>query len=107
MRTKNPEQGLELKIILNPSKRCVAVLSSICRFHFEMDNVLGTDFVRCDMNDVTILHALCIEKTLCTTSSVSERGDMDSENHSVVIWSIGSHSVKATVSRLITLMGIY
>ena len=51
MRTKNPEQGLELKIIVNPSKRCVAALSSICRFHFEMDNVLGTDFVRCDMND--------------------------------------------------------
>ena len=32
-----------------------------------------------------------LRKTLCTTSSVSERGDMDSENHSVVIWSIGSH----------------
>ena len=47
-----------------------------------------------------------LRKTLCTTSSVSERGDMDSENHSVVIPSIEPHSVKSTVSRLITLMGI-
>ena len=79
--------------------------SRICR-HLETEKVLGTYFVRCDMNDVTIPHALCIEKTLCTTSSVSERGDMDSENHSVVIRSIGSHSVKSTVSKLISLMGI-
>ena len=43
-----------------------------------------------------------LRKTLCTTSSVSERGDMDSENHSVVIRSIGSHSVKSTVLRPIT-----
>ena len=47
-----------------------------------------------------------LRKTLCTTSSVSERGDMDSENHCVVIWSIGSHSVKSTLSRLITLICI-
>ena len=47
-----------------------------------------------------------LRKTVCSTSSVSERGDMDSENHNVVIRSIGSHSVKSTVSRLITLMGI-
>ena len=40
-----------------------------------------------------------LRKTLCTTSFVSERGDMDSENHSVVIRSIGSHSVKSTVLR--------
>ena len=32
-----------------------------------------------------------LRKTLCTTSSVSERGDVDSENHSVMIRSIGSH----------------
>ena len=32
------------------------------RLHFETDKVLCTDFVRCDMNDVTIPHALCIEK---------------------------------------------
>ena len=38
--------------------------------------------------------------------SVSDRGDMDSENHSVVIGNIGPHSVKLTVSRVITLMGI-
>ena len=59
------------------------------------------------MNDDTIPHAFVLRKTLCTTSSVSERGDMDSENHSVVIRSIGSHSVKSTVSRVITLVGIY
>ena len=53
-------------------------------FHFETDKVLGTDFVWWDMNDVTIPHAFVLRKTLCTTSSVSERGDMDSENHSVV-----------------------
>ena len=58
------------------------------------------------LNDVAIPHALCNEKTLCTTSSVSERVDMDSENHSVVIRSIGLHSVKSTVSRVITFMGI-
>ena len=40
---------------------------------------------------VSIPHALCIEKILCTTLSVSERGDMDSKNHSVIIPSIGSH----------------
>ena len=77
--------------------------SRIFRFHFETDK---TDCVRCDINDVTISYALCIEKKLCTTSSVSEGGDMDSENRSVVIRSIGSHSVKSTVSRLIKFMGI-
>ena len=56
--------------------------------------------------DVTIPHAFVLRKTLCTTSWVSERGDMDSENHSVVIRSIASHSVKSTVSRLRSLMGI-
>ena len=36
-------------------------------------------------NDVTIPHALCFGKTLCAMSSVLDRADMDSENHSVVI----------------------
>ena len=58
------------------------------------------------MNDFTIPHAFVLRKTLCNTSSVSERGDMDSENHSVVIRSIGSHSVKSTVSRLRILIGL-
>ena len=71
-----------------------------------MFHLKNTDFVLCGMSDVIIPHALCIEKTLCTTSSVLERGNMDSENHSVVIRSIGSHSVKSAVSRVITLMGI-
>ena len=38
--------------------------SKICRCHFEADKVLGTDFALCDMNDVTIPHALCIEKNI-------------------------------------------
>ena len=58
--------------------------------------------------DVTIPHAFVLRKTLCTTSSVSERCDMYSENHSVVIRSIRLHSVhvKSTLSRLRKLMGI-
>ena len=36
----------------------------IYRFHFETDKVIDTDFVQCDMNDVTILHILCIEKNI-------------------------------------------
>ena len=48
--------------------------SRICRLHFETDKVLCTYFVRYDMNDVTIPHAFVLRKTLCTTSSVSERG---------------------------------
>ena len=83
------------------------LMSRMCRLYFEKDIGLAlcTYFVRCDMNDVTIPHAFVLRKTLCTTSSVSERGDMDSENHSVVIRSIESHSVKSTVSRLRILMG--
>ena len=57
----------------------------------ETDTVLGTDFVRCDSNDLTIAHAcvLCIvyKEKLCVLQF--QRG----VNHSVVIWSIGSHSV--------------
>lgn len=36
---------------------------------------------------------------LCTMPSVSERGDMDLVNHSVVIQKNESHSVELTVSR--------
>ena len=74
---------------------------------FETDKVHGTDFVQCDINEVTIPHALCIEKKYCVLLISFREGDMESENHSVVIWSIGSLSVKSIVSRLITLMGIY
>ena len=42
-----------------------------------------------------LMHCV-LRKTLCTMSSVSERGDMDSENHSVVIRRIGSHYMKST-----------
>ena len=64
MGTISPERGLELKIILYASKRSFLFRSRICRFHFETDKVLGTDFDLCDMNDVTIPHALCIEKNI-------------------------------------------
>ena len=36
--------------------------SRICKFHFKTDKVFGTDFLRCDVNDITRPHALCIEK---------------------------------------------
>ena len=58
------------------------------------------------MNDITIPHALCIEKKIVYYVISFKEGAVESENHSVVIWSIRSHSVKSTVSRLITLMGI-
>ena len=84
--------------------------SRICRFHIETDKVLSTDFVRCDINDVTITGTSCIvywdkHCVLRHYPVVSERGDMDSET-TLVILSIGSHSKKLTVSRLITLMGM-
>ena len=70
MRNINPEQGLEMK-----KKRCVYMSKNrICRFHFETDKVLGTDFVRCDMNDITMPHALCIEKKHCVLRHQFQRG---------------------------------
>ena len=48
------------------------------------------------MTSQYLIHCV-LRKTLCITSSVSERGDMDSENHSVAIRSIGSQSLKSTV----------
>jgi hypothetical protein len=41
------------------------------------------------------------------TSSFSGSGDTESENYSVVIGKIGSHSAKSTVLKHGTLMGIY
>ena len=38
------------------------VRSKICRFNFEADLVLCTDFAHCDVNDVTMPHVLGIEK---------------------------------------------
>ena len=58
MRTINPEGVLGLKIILN----AFMVRSKICRFNFEADLVLCTDFAHCDVNDVTMPHVLGIEK---------------------------------------------
>ena len=68
MHTINPEQ-VENHSKCNNRMRLLS-RSRICRFHFETDEVLGTDFVRCDMNDVK----MCIEKTLLTTLSVFREG---------------------------------
>ena len=54
--------------------------SRIYRPHFETEKAHGIYFVRC---------GTCIvycEKIVCTTSLVSEKGDMDSENHKYVVW---------------------
>ena len=55
-------------------------------------HVFGINFAPCDMDNVTIVTHDILEKKhcvlLCTTSSVSERGDMDSENYNEVIRSI-------------------
>ena len=56
----------------------------ICGLHFETKKVLSTDFVWLDMNDVTIPHALCIEKNI-VYYVISFRAYMDSEYHSLVI----------------------
>ena len=72
----------------------------------QIDKAFGRDFGAIWMTSQCLMHCV-LRKTLCTTSSVSERGDMifrkpqcgDSEY-------IGSHYVKSTVSWLITLMGI-
>ena len=36
--------------------------SRICSLYFKTETIFGKYFVQCDMNDVTIPHALCIEK---------------------------------------------
>ena len=53
-----------MKIILNASKDVLLLRKRICRLHFETEKVLGTDLLRCDMNDVTIPDALYIEKNI-------------------------------------------
>ena len=68
-RTLNPERCLELKIILNAFRKM-----SLC---------LGVEFVGfiskqikfllCDMNGVTIPHALCIEKKHCVLGHQFQR----------------------------------
>ena len=58
------------------------------------------------MNDVTIPYALCLEENIVYNVISFREGYIDSENRSVVIRSIGSHYVKSTVSKVITLMGI-
>ena len=50
------------------------ICSRICRCHYETDKVLDTDFVRCDINDLTIPHALCIEKNIVYYVISSKRG---------------------------------
>ena len=46
--------------------------------------VLSTDFVRCDINDITITSCIVYWDKHCVLRHypvVSERGDMDSEDH--------------------------
>ena len=45
-------------------KDVLMLRSRICRLDFETEKVLGTDLLKCDMNDLTIPHALCIEKKI-------------------------------------------
>ena len=90
MRNIYPLGVLELKITLNAYK----TLCVYDTFGFAVLN-FGKDMVKCDTDDVPESLALCIrEKTLCSTLSVLERDDMNSENHRLVIRSIGSQSVK-------------
>ena len=70
MLTINPERGLKLKF----QKDAFMFWSRVCRFYFETDKVLGADFVRCDMNNVTIPYALCIEKKHCVLRHHFQRG---------------------------------
>ena len=44
----------------------------ICRFHFETDKI-----ERCNMNDVTIPHALCIKERQCVLRHMSQKGYYD------------------------------
>ena len=66
----------------------------ICRLHFETEKVLGTDLLRCDMNDVTIPHALCIEKNIVYYVISFREGWYGFRKPQCVDPSIGSHSVK-------------
>ena len=67
------------------------------RLHFETDKVLCTDFVRCDkMTSQYLMHCV-LRKTLCTTSSVSVRGDLDSENQ------CGDPEHRITLCKIITI----
>ena len=49
-------------------------ISYTCRFNFEADIVLCTVFARCNTNDVTIPHVLCIEKKHCVLHHQFQRG---------------------------------
>ena len=82
-------------------KDVLMLRSRICRLQFETEKVLGTDLLRCDMNDVTIPHTFVLRKTLCTTSSVSERGEPQcgDPEHRIKLCEIYS-------MKLITLVGI-
>ena len=81
-------------------------ISYTCRFNFEADIVLCTVFARCNTNDVTIPHVLCIEKKHCVLRHQFQRGVIGfrkphcgDPEHQIILCEI-------TVSRLKTLMGI-
>ena len=60
------EEGLELKIILNATKRCIYYLGVwFVDFILKQINYcLGTDFIRCDRNDATIHYAVYIRQNI-------------------------------------------
>ena len=60
------------------------------------------NFVWCNMNNITIPNALGTEKNIVYYVISFREGWYGFRNNSVVIRSIGSHSVKLTVSRVIT-----
>ena len=53
-------------MILNATKRCIYYLGvGFVGFILkQINNCLGTDFVRCDRNDATIHYAVCIGKNV-------------------------------------------
>ena len=62
MRTPNPERVFfSWKSFKKHQKDTLIFRSRICRFIFEVDITVGTDFAQCDVNDVTIP----IEKKHC------------------------------------------
>lgn len=82
-------------------KNCI--YAGICSFE-EEECIWYTDFAQCDMDDVTIPHECVLEKNIVyyVLCHQFQRGI----DYCVVIRRIRSHSVKLTVSKLITWMGL-
>ena len=85
-------------MLLNQYCKPVSEKKVLCikKFNYEFDVVIRARQRDVFRHLINLMHGV-LRKTLCTTSSVSERGDMDSENHRPR--SIGSQSVKSTVCK--------